>query len=108
MKINDDQMIDTTVYIVISNSGKILKCFGNEENAYSFATQECFKYIEENDTNKSILEEIYDVDADEDADFEKKISLIHGNYEKLIRTEHDYYNLVHVEEHTLDTNDIYE
>jgi hypothetical protein len=47
MKIDCDDIIDFTIYIVKRNSGEILKCFGNEENAYSFATRECFNFIKE-------------------------------------------------------------
>lgn len=110
MRISDDIMSDENIYIVISNGGKVLKCFGNKENAYGFATRECFKYCSftMNENNKEIIEEIYNVDADEYADFTTKLELIHKNYIHLIKTEMDYYNLVRVEEHELNTEDIYE
>lgn len=107
MKFSDNYLLDTKVYIVISNCGNILKCFGNKQNAYIFATRECFEYIEENDNNKHILEDIYNVDADEYNDFTKKLELIHKNWVNLIKSDMDYYSIVHVEEHQLNTEDCF-
>lgn len=107
MKINDDEILDFTIYIVKRNSGEILKCFGNEENAYLFATQECFKYTRETLTNKHIFENIYNVDADLDADYTTKYNIIHENYNLLIQSDICYHYLAIVEEHSIDTNDIY-
>lgn len=107
MKLSDDYMYDSKLYIVISNSGVIIECFGNEENAYSFAIRECFKYIDENDDNKHIFEDIYNVDSDESANYTKKLDIIHKNWSYLIKTEMDYHDLVNVEEHELNIQDIF-
>ena len=101
MKIVDDEMYDNKIYVAITNNGIILQCFGNEENAYTFATRECFKYI-------NITDEISNIDSDIDADFKTKLNLIHEKCMDLIKNCDDYYHLVRIEEHTLDTEDIYE
>jgi hypothetical protein len=107
MKVNDDDIIDTIIYIVINNNGEILKCFGNEDNAYSYAIRECLSYIEENDSNKHLFEELDNIDKDEKGDFKQKLEIIHDHYENLIKSDVDYYYLVRVEEYDLDTNDIF-
>lgn len=106
--IYDNEIENFNIFVVISNKGKIVKCFGNEENAYSFATRECFKYIEENYDNKYLFKRIYDADDDYDSTYKTKLEIIHENYELLVRTDLDYHELLRVEEYELDTNDIYE
>lgn len=107
MKIQDDDILDFKIYIVISNCNRIQKCFGNEENAYLYATQECFNQIEEKENNKHIFEMIYNADSDLDADYTTKLKIIHDNFNDLIKSERHYHHLVYVEEYILDTEDIY-
>jgi hypothetical protein len=107
MRVYDDTIIDTKIYVVINNNGEILRCFANEDNAYSFAIRQCFNYIEENNSNKHVFEELDNIDKDEKGDFKQKLEIIHERYEKLIKSDIDYYHLVRVEEYNLDTNDMY-
>lgn len=107
MKVYDDTIIDTIIYVVINNNGEILRCFADEDNAYVFAIRECLNYIEENNLNKNVFEELDNIDKDEERDFKEKLEIIHAHYEKLIKSDIDYHYLVRVEEYNLDTNDMY-
>lgn len=73
MKIQDDNILDFKIFIVKNWNCSTLFCYGNEDNAYSYAIRENFKLIENNinEYNKDIFEKLESIDSDVNADFKK-------------------------------------
>ncbi len=109
MKIQDDDILDFQIFIVKNWNYSTLLCYGNEDNAYSYAIRENFKLIENNKNqyNKDIFEKLESIDSNTNADFKEKLEIIWNNWQRLIVDSDDFYKLLQVEEYIMDTNDIY-
>ena len=92
--------VDYYIYIVNNNKGEILNCFCNEENAQAFAVRECFKFIEENETNKSIFDKLEETEC-----YEEKLEIIHEFHMQLIINGDSYNSLANVETFLLQDSD---
>lgn len=94
MRFEQGQLLDNSIYVIINNKGEILACLCNEESAYAYAVRECFKFIDENDLNKNIFDEL----EEEECSYEEKLNIIHNHHKKLIKTSDNYFDLAIVEE----------
>lgn len=95
MLYRDDELVDATLYVVFGEDKSILKIYGNEENAYIYATRKSIEYMKKNyDMHGKLDDELDLIDADESADFKRKLSYIHRYIGVMF----------YVEEHELNTD----